>query len=86
MKIIRHIGSLAFVLGLFVVVFAGVPWHVLVAEAPVVMFFIDPLHPHPHIEDIRVVFGACMIQDQVRMLTNEMQGREWMERVVKRGT
>jgi len=59
---------------------------VLFGGCHVVVFFIDPLHPHPHIEDIRVVFGACMIQDQVRMLTNEMQGREWMERVVKRGT
>lgn len=58
---------------------------VLFGRCHVVVFFIDPLHPHPHIEDIRVVFGACMIQDQVRMLTNEMQGREWMERVVKRG-
>ena len=36
MKILRHIGSLAFVLGLFVVVFAGIPWHVLVAEDPTV--------------------------------------------------
>ena len=35
MKVIRQIGSLAFVLGLFVVVFAGVPWHVVVADAPV---------------------------------------------------
>jgi methylglyoxal synthase len=49
-----------------------------------VVFFVDPLHPHPHIEDIRVVFGACMIQDRVRMLSNEMQAREWMERVVRR--
>jgi len=36
MKTIRQIGSLAFVLGLFVVVFAGVPWHVMVADDPVV--------------------------------------------------
>ena len=34
MKTFRHIGSLAFVLGLFVVVFAGVPWHVWVADDP----------------------------------------------------
>jgi methylglyoxal synthase len=58
---------------------------ILFGECHIVIFFIDPLHPHPHIEDIRVVFGACMIQDKVRMLTNEMQAREWMERVVKRG-
>jgi uncharacterized protein YbjQ (UPF0145 family) len=36
MKILRQIGSLAFVLGLFVTVFAGVPWRVIVADDPVV--------------------------------------------------
>jgi len=36
MKAIRQIGSLAFVLGLFVSVFGGVPWHVLVADDPVI--------------------------------------------------
>jgi methylglyoxal synthase len=57
---------------------------ILFGSCHVVVFFVDPLHPHPHIEDIRVVFGACMVQDQVRMLTNEMQAREWMDRVVRR--
>ena len=33
-KILRHIGSLAFVLGLFVVVFGGIPWHVMANEQP----------------------------------------------------
>jgi methylglyoxal synthase len=56
---------------------------ILFGECHVVVFFVDPLRPHPHVEDIRVVFGACMIQDQVRMLTNEMQAREWMQRVVR---
>jgi uncharacterized protein YbjQ (UPF0145 family) len=36
MKIIRLIGSLAFVLGLFTCLFAGLPWYVVVAEDPVV--------------------------------------------------
>ena len=58
---------------------------ILYGRCHIVVFFVDPLHPHPHIEDIRVVFGACMIQDKVRMLTNEIQAREWMNRVV-RGT
>jgi len=40
MKAIRQIGSLAFVLGLFVVVFAGVPWHVLTADDPVVPWWL----------------------------------------------
>lgn len=40
MKIVRQIGSLAFVLGLFVVIFAGVPWHVMVADDPVVPWWL----------------------------------------------
>lgn len=35
MKTLRYIGSSAFVLGLFVTIFAGVPWHVFVVEDPV---------------------------------------------------
>ena len=34
MKILRHIGSLAFVLGLFTAVFAGIPWYAIVADDP----------------------------------------------------
>jgi uncharacterized protein YbjQ (UPF0145 family) len=34
MKTLRHLGSLAFVLGLFTAVFAGVPWAVISAHDP----------------------------------------------------
>ena len=40
MKTLRLIGSLAFVLGLFIVVFVGVPWHVVVADDPVVPWWL----------------------------------------------
>ena len=40
MKILRHIGSVAFVLGLFTAVFAGMPWHVMVADDPVVPWWL----------------------------------------------
>ena len=40
MKVLRHIGSLAFVLGLFTAVFAGIPWHVMVADDPVVPWWL----------------------------------------------
>jgi len=36
MKVLRNIGTLAFVLGLFTAVFVGIPWHVMVADDPVV--------------------------------------------------
>lgn len=40
MKTLRQIGSLAFVLGLFTVIFAGVPWHVIVENDPVVPWWL----------------------------------------------
>ncbi len=40
MKIIRNIGSLAFVLGLFTAIFVGTPWYVIVAEDPVVPWWL----------------------------------------------
>ena len=40
MKILRHIGSLAFVIELFTAVFAGIPWHVMVADDPVVPWWL----------------------------------------------
>jgi uncharacterized protein YbjQ (UPF0145 family) len=40
MKILRHIGSLAFVLGLFSAVFAGIPWYVMVADDPVLPWWL----------------------------------------------
>jgi len=36
MKVLRQIGSLAFVAGLFTAVFAGIPWYVIVSDDPVV--------------------------------------------------
>ncbi len=56
---------------------------ILYHRCSVVIFFVDPLHPHPHTDDIRVVFGAAMRRPYVRMLANETQAREWMERVVR---
>lgn len=40
MKILRHIGSAGFVLGLFTAVFAGMPWYVMVADDPVIPWWL----------------------------------------------
>ena len=40
MKTLRQIGSAGFVAGLFTVVFAGVPWHVIVADDPAVPWWL----------------------------------------------
>ena len=40
MKILRHIGSVTFVLGLFTAVFVGMPWYVMVADDPVLPWWL----------------------------------------------
>jgi uncharacterized protein YbjQ (UPF0145 family) len=40
MKVLRHIGSVAFVAGLFTAVFAGIPWHIMVTDDPVVPWWL----------------------------------------------
>jgi len=40
MKTVRRVGSLAFVLGLFTAVFAGIPWYVVAAREPVVPWWL----------------------------------------------
>ena len=40
MKVLRHIGSGVFVLGLFTAVFVGMPWYVMVADDPVVPWWL----------------------------------------------
>ena len=70
MKAIRQIGSLAFVLGLFVVFFAGVPWYVMVAEDPVspwwlkiAIFFL--------LGGILVVLASLAFEQRVQMASVE---------------
>ncbi len=40
MRLLRHIGSLAFVLGLFTALFVGIPWYVVVADDPVLPWWL----------------------------------------------
>ena len=40
MKTLRQIGSLAFVAGIFTAVFAGIPWYVIVADDPVLPWWL----------------------------------------------
>jgi len=40
MKVLRQIGSVVFVAGLFTAIFAGLPWYVMVADDPVVPWWL----------------------------------------------
>jgi len=40
MKALRNFGSVVFVLGLFIAIFVGIPWYVMVADDPVVPWWL----------------------------------------------
>ena len=40
MKTLRHVGTLAFVLGLFTAIFVGMPWYMIVSDDPVVPWWL----------------------------------------------
>ncbi len=40
MKLLRHTGSMVFVLGLFTALFAGIPWYVIVTDDPVIPWWL----------------------------------------------
>lgn len=65
MRILRHIGSLAFVLGLFTTVFAGIPWHVVVADNPVVPWWLR-LAVFCLLGGILVVLATLVLEQGIR--------------------
>ena len=70
MKVIRQIGSLAFVAGLFVTIFAGVPWHVIVADDPVVPWWLRTAI-FCLLGGILVVLLTLTIEQKTRKITQE---------------
>ena len=68
MKVLRNIGTLAFVLGLFTAVFVGIPWHVVVADDPVAPVVeqapVLGWHPHQVRQDQQRQLG-CDVGDEV---------------------
>ncbi len=61
MKTIRQIGSTVFVLGLFVTIFAGVPWHVVTTDDPVVPWWLR-IAIFALLGGILVVLGSLAIE------------------------
>lgn len=56
---------------------------ILYGRVHAVVFLIDPMEPHPHVEDVRTLLGASAIQDQVQLLTNEQHARSWMKQIAE---
>lgn len=56
---------------------------ILYGRCHVVVFFLDPQSPHPHIEDVRTLIAACMRKRGVLMFTNEEHARDWMNKAVR---
>ena len=48
-----------------------------------VVFFMDPLHPHPHAADIRVLTLACN-QAGANLITNQTAAKDWIHMLTSR--
>ncbi len=70
MKLLRHIGSIAFVLGLFTAVFAGIPWHVIVADDPAVPWWLK-LAVFCILGGILVVLATLALEQRTKMASVE---------------
>ncbi|MDF1592092.1 MAG: YbjQ family protein [Desulfobacterales bacterium] len=72
MKVLRHFGSVAFVLGIFTVVFVGMPWYVMVADDPVVPWWLR-LAVFCLLGGILVVLATVAIEQRTRASSVEKQ-------------
>jgi uncharacterized protein YbjQ (UPF0145 family) len=70
MKVLRHIGSVAFVLGLFTAVFVGMPWYVMVADDPVLPWWLK-IAVFCLLGGILVVLGTLALEQRARTASNE---------------
>lgn len=47
-----------------------------------VLFFMDPLTPHPHYEDIRLLMNICCLPDvEVTLRTNKKSAADWIKHI-----
>ncbi|MHC4716685.1 MAG: YbjQ family protein [Planctomycetota bacterium] len=70
MKTLRQIGSVAFVLGLFVSIFAGIPWHVMTAKDPTVPLWLR-IAIFCLLGGILVVLATLALEQKLRKLPQE---------------
>jgi len=70
MKVLRQIGSLAFVLGLFTTIFAGIPWHIMVADDPVVPLWLK-VSVFGMLGGILVVLSTLAVEQRAPMASSE---------------
>ena len=54
-----------------------IAFEILAGTCHDVVFFMDPLHPHPHAADIRVLTLACN-QVGANLITNQTAAKDWI--------
>jgi len=70
MKSLRQLGSLAFVLGLFTVIFIGVPWHVMVMDDPVLPWWLK-MAVFSLLGGILVVLGTLALEQKDALVSGQ---------------
>ena len=82
MKTLRQIGSLAFVLGLFTTLFAGLPWYVTVADDPVIPWWFR-IAVYGFLGGILIVLMTLVLEQRKQKLSvDEMMTTESTSRIL----
>ena len=82
MKTLRQIGSLAFVLGLFTTLFAGLPWYVTVADDPVIPWWLR-IAVYGFLGGILIVLMTLVLEQRKQKLSvDEMMTTESTSRIL----
>ena len=82
MKTLRQVGSLAFVLGLFTSLFAGLPWYVTVADDPVIPWWLR-IAVYGFLGGILIVLMTLVLEQRKQKLSvDEMMTTESTSRIL----
>lgn len=82
MNVLRQVGSLAFVLGLFTSLFAGLPWYVTVADDPVIPWWLR-IAVYGFLGGILIVLMTLVLEQKKQKLSvDEMMTAESTSRIL----
>lgn len=81
MKILRNIGTIAFVLGLFTTIFVGIPWHVMIVTDPVVPWWLK-IAVFCLLGGILLVLATLTIEQWTRKISYQEQPTTELDRTI----
>ena len=63
--------------------FSEIATEVLFEKCKVIFLFPDPNDPLSYLDETKALIGTTMINERIRLITNDFQGRDWLEHIVR---